>query len=729
MNENDTIAIYEYFENLGYHREMIRFSGGTFSIHAFGRGRALIYGKVIPVQSPTYPDPEQGYYIVTYDNGEFHDKWYYPKEGKENILPKRFHEFRPTMTEVHDGIFRILSDKYEADNKSLFRMRSRNNKGRYDKGYWFLGNDDFLVLSFWAGTDWKNKTPNIWLELNIQKGLLRVEYVGRTDDATATFLENLASVNNLEQVKQKGNEVNRWERTIFSHWQGDYIKAIEKFIQTEKVIIDTFLKAAENEKQDLGDFGSLSPKDFNKLYKRLNKLRANQNLAIEQRPKAIDYTQEPIELKQLQLDNIGHFVQLKIDLSPRVICIFGQNGIGKTTVLRALLLALTGVDETAAIDMNSKNLQRLMKIKGTNEVSEIIYERAGKITLDYHQGEAVQNTIHFNPRKNNTVEISDEIGFGEEDMKPSFTATFDNGLYTQLIIGFAQVHGRKVLNETEEKANKKANVTDILPLIYDVEDNRFENLSGWIINLYADAKVNERQTDLLILEMIFKVVSKVTDVAITFKTVDFKAKLIWVTLAEAEGETQEIMFSLLSQGYKNVFAWVGHFVKRLAEANDYAGNFKTQPAIVVIDEIDTYLHPLWQRNILNVLAKEFINTQFIVTTHSPLVANHLEEKDKAVYIIRDKGLLEKVEHIQGVNLKDAFYSWMRIPYRDERTTAAIQEIFRLINSDELKKAKKKLADLERQIGNDGDLVRAKTQIELSENFDSDFDDADFDFDN
>jgi hypothetical protein len=72
---------------------------------------------------------------------------------------------------------------------------------------------------------------------------------------------------------------------------------------------------------------------------------------------------------------------------------------------------------------------------------------------------------------------------------------------------------------------------------------------------------------------------------------------------------------------------------------------------------------------------------------------------------------------------------MRIPYRDERTTAAIQEIFRLINSDELKKAKKELAALERQIGNDGDLVRAKAQIELSENFDSDFDDADFDFDN
>ncbi|NJN78203.1 MAG: AAA family ATPase [Saprospiraceae bacterium] len=368
-------------------------------------------------------------------------------------------------------------------------------------------------------------------------------------------------------------------------------------------------------------------------------------------------------------------------------------------------------------------MQRLMKIKGTTEKGEIIYERSGTIALNYQHGEAVQNVIEFNPRKNDTVEIRDIAG--EDDTKASFTATFDNGIYTQLIIGFAQVHGRKTMDGTEKTMDKKANVQDILPLIYDVEDNRFENLSGWIIALYADRTA----TDELILSLIFKVVSAITETEINFKTVNAKENLIWVTLIMEDSEPQEIMFNLLSQGYKNVFAWVGHFVKRLAEANNYAGNFKERPAIVVIDEIDTYLHPLWQRNILNVLAKTFINTQFIVTTHSPLVANYLEEKSKAVYIIQDKGAVEKVQYIQGVNLKDAFYSWMQIPYRDAKTQNEINELFGLINSGDLDTAKASLKLLEGQVGNDGDLIRAKTELELSEKFDADFDDADFDFDN
>jgi predicted ATP-binding protein involved in virulence len=719
MNENDKIALYEILENFGYDRKLLKEApnpqrvGYSYTLEAFDR---VLFYVVTDGLNWRFNATSLGEHQVLHFTDANLECYELSADNELKEIPlKRFHEFRPKISEIHDRIFNLLSDKHQADDKFLFRMRSRNNKGRYEKGFWFLGNDDFLVLSFWAGQDWKNKTPNIWLGLNVFTGRLWVQYVGSTDNATATFLDNLANVNSLEQLKRKGSEVNLWERTIFKDWQGDYIKAIEKFIQTEKVIIDTFLKAAKNEKQDLGDFDFLDRKEFNKLYKRMNTLRAAQTLAIENRPKVIDYKEEIIRLDKIVLSNIGHFVHLELDLSPRVICIFGQNGIGKTTVLRALLLALTGVDETDAIDMDNANLQRLMKIKGTTEKGEIEYERSGTITLNYQHGEAVQNVIEFNPRKNDTVEIRDEAG--ADDTMSSFTATYDNGLYTQLIIGFAQVHGRKPV-EAGEKTEKKANVQDILSLIYDVEDNRFENLSGWIMALYADRTA----TDELILSLIFEVVSEITATEINFKTVNAKDHLIWVTLAAEAEAPQEIMFSLLSQGYKNVFAWVGHFVKRLAEANDYAGNFKERPAIVVIDEIDTYLHPLWQRNILNVLAKTFINTQFIVTTHSPLVANYLEEQNKAVYIIQNKGAVEKVQHIQGVNLKDAFYSWMGIPYRDAATQQRITELFLLIDED-LDKAKQVYKELEKQLGeNDGDLYEAKTEIELSE----DFDDLDFD---
>ncbi|NJN78202.1 MAG: AAA family ATPase [Saprospiraceae bacterium] len=350
---------------MGYSREMLKtpkdteFKSLVYQVEAFGKVLFYILNNELKNNDWRYFKSDVGVFVVYFGQRPNNFEWCDTLENGTNQTRDgriiRFDEFRPTMPEVHDRIFNLLSDKHQADDKFLFRMRSRNNKGRYEKGYWFLGNDDFLVLSFWAGTDWKNKTPNIWLGLNVFTGRLWVQYVGSTDNATATFLDNLASVNSLEQLKRKGSEVNLWEKTIFNHWQGDYLKAIETFIRTEKVIIDTFLKAAKNEKQDLGDFDFLDKKEFNKLFKRMNTLRAAQNLAIEKRPKVIDYQQEKIRLDKLILSNIGHFVNLELDLTPRVICIFGQNGIGKTTVLRALLLALTGVDETDAINMDNIN--------------------------------------------------------------------------------------------------------------------------------------------------------------------------------------------------------------------------------------------------------------------------------------------------------------------------------------------------------------------------------------
>ncbi len=44
-----------------------------------------------------------------------------------------------------------------------------------------------------------------------------------------------------------------------------------------------------------------------------------------------------------------------------------------------------------------------------------------------------------------------------------------------------------------------------------------------------------------------------------------------------------------------------------------------EPAIVLVDEIDLHLHPEWQRKIIQFLTAQFPNTQFIASSHSPLI--------------------------------------------------------------------------------------------------------------
>src|SRR5260370_15426615 len=45
-----------------------------------------------------------------------------------------------------------------------------------------------------------------------------------------------------------------------------------------------------------------------------------------------------------------------------------------------------------------------------------------------------------------------------------------------------------------------------------------------------------------------------------------------------------------------------------------------RPGVVLVDEIEAHLHPAWQRDIPEWLKIHFPNVQFLVTTHSPLVA-------------------------------------------------------------------------------------------------------------
>ena len=58
-----------------------------------------------------------------------------------------------------------------------------------------------------------------------------------------------------------------------------------------------------------------------------------------------------------------------------------------------------------------------------------------------------------------------------------------------------------------------------------------------------------------------------------------------------------------------------------------------EPAIVLVDEIDLHLHPKWQQTVIDYLSERFVNTQFIVTAHSPLI---IQSKRTANVILLDR---------------------------------------------------------------------------------------------
>ena len=77
--------------------------------------------------------------------------------------------------------------------------------------------------------------------------------------------------------------------------------------------------------------------------------------------------------------------------------------------------------------------------------------------------------------------------------------------------------------------------------------------------------------------------------------------------------------SALSLGYRSTAGWVIDFASRLFKRYSESPDPLSEPAVVLIDEIDLHLHPLWQLRIIRDLSELFPSTQFIATSHSPLI--------------------------------------------------------------------------------------------------------------
>jgi hypothetical protein len=96
-----------------------------------------------------------------------------------------------------------------------------------------------------------------------------------------------------------------------------------------------------------------------------------------------------------------------------------------------------------------------------------------------------------------------------------------------------------------------------------------------------------------------------------------------------------IPFVDMGLGYKTMMTWILDLVIRLYKRYPKSDDPLSEPAIVLVDEIDLHLHPKWQRTIMDFLTKRFPNTQFIVTAHSPLVVQAAQ--DANIVLLRREG--------------------------------------------------------------------------------------------
>jgi predicted ATP-binding protein involved in virulence len=604
------------------------------------------------------------------------------------------------ITEIHQAVFNYLQDKHP---DLRFSLRQVNRYDRLEQGYWFHGNENYMIVSFWEGLDWRNKTPNIFFHIDIS-GKTRLELVDTDGADKAIFFENIAP--SLKATRQGKRFI--WMKSYNS--ESDYISSLESFIRNDKQLIDSFIKIGKSESL----FPLIDKDDFENKRARVLDLQGRR----------IKAKITPLSMRRLELKNIGHFETLELDLSNRVICLIGENGTGKSTILRAILLGLTGItDETQLIDPKNKEIQRLLRIE-KEENGQPKFSSQALISLDYFEKD--NNEVFFDaPSKDKMI---DEKGSIISEGTRVYTGVDSNlsatigDYFKDLVVALSQVR-----SNSDGKVNavefdfSRAHISDSLSLLYDLADDSFDKFRQWVQETGDPSKKSyiERERDLKIINEALRVIKHITgSETLELMPFELNQKEIFI---KTDDVPNGVPLRLMSQGYQNVIGWVGYFIKRINEVTPEGGDYTKTRAILLIDEIDTYLHPKWQRTILNVLATTFTDTYFIITTHSPLVISNLPQKLNVKIYTISKNKTGKIIAFEEPNFNpygatpDSILENM-MNIKDKRPTP-VNEMFTAFNKavqgNALEEAEKIMGDLENLIDpNDPEILRGKTQIEV-----------------
>jgi len=341
----------------------------------------------------------------------------------------------------------------------------------------------------------------------------------------------------------------------------------------------------------------------------------------------------PVYFLDLVVENVRCFRERQtLDLSDgdgrpaRWTILLGDNGTGKTTLLRCLA-GLEPFDEYRLDPSEGKEMiPRCYFFNNKGNLISINKKSCIIGTSNFYKG--FFNSDRYEKFGDLKVSYGDIVGMTPLNSKGIYLPV---GKFKNLIVyayGASRRMGTGALSETQSPDNSASLFSDDVSLI---------NAEEWL--LQADFAVKRADDENIpyfenrfsrIKELLIRLLPDVEGIRIRPITKEQKKPGIelgtpygWVGLKD------------MSLGYQTLIAWMVDLANRLSERYPESDNPLTEPAIVLVDEIDLHLHPRWQRSIIRHLTDIFSQTQFVVTAHSPLIVQSAQ--DANVVLLRREG--------------------------------------------------------------------------------------------
>ncbi|MGF7218256.1 hypothetical protein GGR92_004433 [Spirosoma lacussanchae] len=360
--------------------------------------------------------------------------------------------------------------------------------------------------------------------------------------------------------------------------------------------------------------------------------------------------------------------------------ILGDNGTGKTTVLKGLCLDEKGVTVSPHWFMREHKDAKvgIGRSDGTN-----VYEYRFKLHINVHR-DGLYTTVE------DTHPIIEKGG--DSHQKPY---VFAYGAARRIgITGITEEQAGTTKSLFDENATL-VNAEELL-IIADYSDLKNESIGNNKYGLVSSIIKRLLGQEIAGITIVPNALNRFGPPKVYFQT-----------------HYGKVLLHELSLGYKTLIAWMVDFAKGLLDRYPDSPDPLAEPAVCLVDEIDLHLHPKFQRSIIKFLTETFPNTQFIVTAHSPLVVQSAQNAN--IVLLKREG--DETHVAQGIDV----HSWRidqilssdlfgEISSRPPATEERMQRRRALLLQDErTEQENQELARLEEELGT---LTAAESQEAL-----------------
>lgn len=353
-----------------------------------------------------------------------------------------------------------------------------------------------------------------------------------------------------------------------------------------------------------------------------------------------------MKINNITIDNFRGFEHKFFELDPKMNVILGDNTTGKTTLLQAVQIALGAFLQEMTLLPGGNGYSR--NFRPTDHVK--IYSESSKGFIPIKQKPSIEvnaecvigqfdkftqqintSTNHIwwkrTSNKNSKANALQLMNFVAdiEDKRRKADEEGTNSLFP-LFLSFGATRLEKNYRGAEKTKQRETRETKAYKCALD-EQVDFKGAFDWIYRYEKsfDKGSEFAGTNEAFLNAIKDAIPAIRQIDIDTKNNEFTAQI----KMSKDDEPYWLTYDMMSAGFKAMINITAEIAHRCIELNGFLGleAVKKTPGIIMIDEVDLYLHPHWQQHILSDLQTAFPEMQFVVTTHSPFIVQSIKSQN------------------------------------------------------------------------------------------------------